>query len=100
MGRSKFGNAERKGWNEDICQLNVLSGLEGSKEKADTPRSNCSDWHVRSRYQFLASADKPLVLANPQRRWDDDQTVVSVTMIGQNRQSSSPTLKRPGTGAS
>ena len=82
MGRSKFGNAEGKGWNEDICQLNVLSGLEGSKEKADTPRSNCSDWHVRSRYQFLASADKPLVLANPQRRWDDDQTVVSVTMMG------------------
>ena len=37
MGRSKVVNAERKGWNEDICQLNVLSGLEGSKEKADTP---------------------------------------------------------------
>ena len=37
MGRSKFGNAERKRWNEDICQLNVFSGLEGSKEKADTP---------------------------------------------------------------
>ena len=81
MGRSKFG-AERKGWNEDIRQLNVLSGLEGSKKKVDTPRSNCSDWHVQSQYQFLASVDKPLVLANPQRRRDDDQTVVSVTVTG------------------
>jgi len=33
MGRSKVGNAERKRWNEGVCQLNVLSGLEGSKEK-------------------------------------------------------------------
>ena len=37
MGHSKVVNAEQKGWNEDICQLNFLSGLEGSKEKVDTP---------------------------------------------------------------
>jgi len=37
MGRSKVADAEQKGWNNDICQLNVLSGLESSKEKADTP---------------------------------------------------------------
>ena len=52
--------------------LSVERSLQvgGSKEKADTPGSNGSDW---SQYQFLASTDKPLVVANPQRRLDDDQ---------------------------
>ena len=83
MGRSKVGNAERKRWNEGICQLNVLSGLEGSKEK-EMP---AKQWfwlapHVRSQCQFLASVDKPLVLANPQRRWMMTKPVVSVTVMG------------------
>lgn len=96
MGRSKFGNAERKGWNEDICQLNVLSRLEGSKEKADTPQSNCSDWHNTS---FLPHWISPWY--SPTHKGDGmmTKTVVSATMIG-GIQLSLPTLKRPRIGTS
>jgi hypothetical protein len=43
MGRSKCANAERKGWKEDICQLNVLSGVEGSKESGYACEA-CTVW--------------------------------------------------------
>jgi len=84
MGRSKVWNVERKGWNEDICQLNVLSGLEGSKEKADTPAKQRFYWLQTSGHSagFLPQWISPWHLRTHKGDGMMTKTVASVTVMG------------------
>ena len=84
MGRSKVANAERKGWNEDICQLNVLSGLEVVRRKRIRLRSNDSDWLHTSCHNanFLPQWISPWYLRTHKGDGAMTKTVVSVTVRG------------------
>jgi len=73
-----------KGVERGYCQLNVLSGVEGSKEKADTPAKQRFGWphmfghNARSLPQWI----NPWYLRNHKGDEVMTETVVSVTVMG------------------